>query len=244
LIKLAHNIYTSDARVGFFGVTIQTRMAVVILPGKSLLLYSPVFLTEELSEALDHLGAVKYLVAPNKIHNQALDSYAIRYPRAEIYASPGLKERRPDLEFSGVLTDDPEAGWAGELDQVMTRGNVFFSEVLLYHRSSRTLMVCDLVENMTPETSSSMTLFKLFGVRQRPMASPEFRMYTTSAQEARRSLEIAQSWDFKRIFLCHGDIIERDAKAIFNSVCAEFLAGVSRKSLLSKKLSGLISRLQ
>ena len=161
-----------------------------------------------------------------------------------IYASPGLEERRPDINYAGVLKDEPENEWKEDLDQILTKGNVFFSEAIFYHKMSRTLLVGDLIENLNQTTSSKMFLFKLFGAREKPMASPEFRMYTTNEKTARQALEQVQKWEFERIFLCHGDIIESNAKSIFNDVCSEFLEGVKNKGRLSIKLSELCAKYQ
>ena len=65
------------------------------------------------------------------------------YPAAELWASPGLPERRRDLRFAGVLGDRPEPAWAPDLDQLTTDGNVFFSEVVFFHAASGTLIVAD-----------------------------------------------------------------------------------------------------
>jgi hypothetical protein len=244
MIRLSANIYVSDARVNFYGASIQTRMAVIKLSDGSLLVYSPISLTADVKKQLAELGSISCVVAPNKIHNQSLDDYAAEYPNAKIFASPGLPERKPNIHYAGVLKDEPEQEWERDIEQVLTKGNVFFSEVILYHKSSKTLLVCDFVENLNKSTSSMMPLFKLFGVKEKPMASPEFRMYTTNEEQARQALEKVQAWDFERIFLCHGDIIEHDAKGIFKSVCSEYLDGVQRKGWILKKLSTFAAKYQ
>jgi hypothetical protein len=87
----------------------QSRMAVSKLHGDALWVWSPLPMTEEIAEALDDLGRVAHIVSPNKIHNQGLDSFHTRYPDAKLWASPGLRERRPTLDYTGVLADRPEA---------------------------------------------------------------------------------------------------------------------------------------
>jgi hypothetical protein len=200
-------------------------MAVVRLPD-GLLLYSPLAPTEELRTELASLGPVAWLVSPNKIHNQTLAACRAAWPDAELVAPPGLRERRPDLEFDRVLgVGPPPPGWAGELDVALTGGNVFFSEALLLHRSSRTLLTGDLVENIGPGTASAMAraAARIFGVRPRPMPSPEFRYYTHDAAAAADALAPVLGWRFERIFLCHGDLIEAEAPAVFRSVSEELL---------------------
>ncbi|NRB41779.1 MAG: DUF4336 domain-containing protein [Pseudomonadales bacterium] len=172
MIKISNNIYTSDSRVNFYGASIQTRMAVIRLSDESLLIYSPIALTSEIKQQLDALGTISCVVAPNKIHNQALQDYVANYPQAKIFAAPGLPERKPAIHFAGVLNDEPETEWQNDIEQVLTKGNDFFSEAIFYHKPSKTLLVCDFVENMNKSTSTSMWLFKLFGVKEKPMTSP------------------------------------------------------------------------
>ncbi|NRB41778.1 MAG: hypothetical protein HRU20_25455 [Pseudomonadales bacterium] len=69
-------------------------------------------------------------------------------------------------------------------------------------------------------------------------------MYTTDEKAARQALEQVQAWDFERIFLCHGDLIEEDAKAVFNRVCTEYLDGAKAKGWFAKKLAAIIAKYQ
>ena len=48
-----------------------------------------------------------------------------------------------------MLGDDAPALWAEELSQVCLRGTRVMREVAFFHRASRTLILVDLVENMT-----------------------------------------------------------------------------------------------
>lgn len=142
---LGDTLFYMEGTVRFFGVPIQTRMAVSNLDGHALWVWSPLPITDEIGQALDALGTVTHIVSPNKIHNQGLESFHASYPGAKLLASPGLPERRPDLDFGGVLTNEPESAWAECLDQRLTEGNAFFSEAVFFHRASRTLIVADLV---------------------------------------------------------------------------------------------------
>jgi hypothetical protein len=206
-------------------------MAAIRLSDGQLFLYSPVFLDPELRARLDRLGTVAFVVSPNKIHNLTLAEYRDSYPHARLYAPPGLPERRPDLSFDAVLTDTPEPPWQQELDQALTQGNVFFSEALFLHRRSRTLLVGDLVEDIQRETASGLAraAASLFGVRPRPMASPEFRFYTHDPEAAEAALSRVKRWEFERIFLCHGRPIVSDAQQVFEEVCDELIEETRRR---------------
>jgi hypothetical protein len=221
-------------------------MTVVRLSDSRLLVHSPVPLDAALRRELDSLGEVAFILSPNKIHHLSIGEYIDAYPRAKAFASPGLPERRPDLAFHGVLGDQPDPGWAAELDQVAIRGNVFFAEVVFLHRASRTLIVTDLVENFDSETASlfGRTLARLFGVGSEPVASPEHRLYTADLSAAAESLERIRSWDFDKIVLSHGALIESDGRAVMEAVAERLLSAVKQRSGASRKILELLARLQ
>ncbi|TLU66295.1 DUF4336 domain-containing protein [Thalassotalea litorea] len=242
--QFGENLFISSTFVKFYGATLQTRMAVIKADNNQLLIYSPIFLTDQIKQSLADLGTVTWIIAPNKIHNQGLADYIEAFPDAKIFAAPGLKERCPQLKVDNVLHGYQANFLSPDIDMITTQGNSFFSEVLLLHKPSKTLIVADFIENMTKTTTSMLWLFKLFGVREKPMSSPEFRMYTTNAQQAQEALEIVDSWDFQQIFLCHGELITTNAGGVFNRVCEKFLEQIERRSELTKGLYSQLSKLQ
>jgi len=244
--EFAQGIHLVESTVRFYGFRVQTRMTVVRLSDSRLLVHSPVALDIAIRRDLDRLGDVAFLVSPNKIHHLALGEYIDAYPQARVFASPGLPERRPDLRFNGVLGDQPDPAWAAELDQAEVRGNVFFSEIVFLHRASRTLIVADLVENFDRHTASvvARTFARLFGVGSEPVGSPEHRLYTSDATAASESLERIRSWDFERIILAHGTLIQSGGHAVMDAVGEHLLAQARRRSNPSKRILALMARLQ
>jgi hypothetical protein len=54
-----------------------------------------------------------------------------------LYAPPGLRQKRKDLDFDDELANAPMPYWAGEIDQVLTLGNVITTEVVFFSRQKR-----------------------------------------------------------------------------------------------------------
>ena len=80
----------------------------------------------------------------NKIHNQTLQAYCAKYPNALLCAPAGLRERQPHLSVAVVLSSGMDfptdaGGWGQELEVLVTAGNCFFEEAILYHRQSGTV---------------------------------------------------------------------------------------------------------
>ncbi|MGW8180059.1 MAG: DUF4336 domain-containing protein, partial [bacterium] len=113
------NLYVAEGPiVSFFGFPYPTRMAVARLSDGNLWIWSPVALTKELASAVEDLGSVRYIVSPNKIHHLFLSEWIARWPEARLHAPPGLIRKKPDLQFHAELGDQPDPGWAAEIDQV------------------------------------------------------------------------------------------------------------------------------
>lgn len=195
-------IWVKSDVVAFFGATIETRMVVIKLQDGSLFVHSPTWLEADLKAEIEALGPVKYVVSPNKIHNQCMAQWGEAFPECRLYASPGLVERRPDVSFYATLGDEPEEEWKEEIDQAIVYGNSFFQEVLFFHKATGVLVVCDLIEYVTEETlercgitgakktviSAMMNALYHGLCTGKPMPSPEFQMYTTDVDALKESI--------------------------------------------------------
>mmetsp|Transcript_14891 Transcript_14891/g.50208 ORF Transcript_14891/g.50208 Transcript_14891/m.50208 type:complete len:275 (-) Transcript_14891:1358-2182(-) len=217
LRPFAPGVFVSEAFITFMGFPLQTRMAAIKLSDGRLVLYSPTPLTPKLSEDIETLGGqVAAIVTPNKYHNMTLGTYCKAYPGAMLLAPPGLAERCPHLKVSRELATGwhlaiEEGGWGDEIDVVVTAGNVFFSEAVLLHRASGTVLVGDIVENLTMDTTPSAwgrAVNRLFRLSGRPMPAPEHCLFTLDASRFRESVAPIRAWtDVRQLFLCHGDPI-------------------------------------
>jgi hypothetical protein len=244
--EFANDIFVEESAVRFYGFRIQTRMAVVSLPGSRLFLYSPVPLTKRLRLELEALGEVAFIVSPNKIHNQTLAEYGKAFPEAELFVPPGLPERLPGLEFDHVLSEEPVRAWSPALEHVLSRGNAFFAEALFFHASSRTLLVGDLIERIGPGVASGLAraAARVFGVRAHPMPSPEFRYYTDDADAFRGSMAEVLRWPIERIFLCHGELVEEKGREVLADVVDALLREVRARGSVSRWLFERLAKIQ
>jgi len=213
-----NRLWIREMPLRLFGVELGTRMSVVRLSGEGggLWLHSPVTLHRSLREELDGLGRVRFVVCPNRGHHMFAGEYFAAYPDASFYAAPGLSEKRPDLPFDGVLGDEPEPGWAQDLKQAIFRGERLLREVMFFHRESRTLIVTDLVQSADSGSPLLTRLVKrLMGTYERPGLPLPFRFGFRDKAAARASVERILPWDFDRILLCHGPIVESGGKDVF-----------------------------
>ena len=77
-----------------------------------------------------------------------------------------------------------------------------------------TLIVADLVFNYrnAPSLWTKLLLYPAMGTRHAPGMSKRFRGAITDKEAFRKSLETILRWDFGRIIVGHGQVIESDGK--------------------------------
>jgi len=199
------------------GMDLEARTTILRLAGGDLFVHSPGPLDAGHRREVDRLGPVAHLVAPGTYHHLHVAAWNAAYPDAAVWLCPGLRKKRPDLPPGAELSDEAPPAWRDELEQVVIRGNRVIREVLFFDRSSRTLIVTDSVELYGDRTPGVPRLLRLwwraFGLWNRPALAPEYGLGWCDREAARRSFERALRWDFARIVLSHGDLIEEDARA-------------------------------
>ena len=187
----------------------STRMTVIRLTDGGLFLHSPIRLDEGLRAELGGLGEVRAIVAPNKFHHLYAGDACAAYPSANLYGAPGLPVKRKDLKFAGMLADEARPEWRGDLEQRTIRGMPMLNEVAFFHPSSRTLIATDLIFNVPRDRPWGIPIVsRLLDVGGRFGPSRLGRWLIRDKQAARESLGLIMRWDFDRVIVAHGDVLE------------------------------------
>jgi hypothetical protein len=212
-----------DFNTGF--AKIGTRMTVIKLANGGLFLHSPTGLDDETKTALDAIGDVRAVVAPSRAHHLFVGDYIKTWPNAKLYGPPGLvgdisdfRARigaRRDLKLDAVLGDEPESEWSGELDQHLFKGAPQLNEVVFFHRASRSAIFTDLVFNVPTDFKDARLFYTLVGGRGHFGPHRLIRMIIRDRKAARESVAKILEWDFDRVLVTHGDILESGGKAKF-----------------------------
>jgi hypothetical protein len=209
LRQLDRNLWVEERSQRFYGLEVGTRMTVMRLADGSLLLHSPVVLDPTLRAELDALGPVRFAVAPNRVHHLYAGGVAEAYPGARLWVGPGVERKRPDLPFEEVLGDEAPEPWRAQVDQVFFRGRPYENEVVFHHRESRTLILCDLAFNFRKGTHPlTRLLMRASGSYGRFGPSRLDPLLIRDRKAARASLESILAWDFDRVVVAHGDVLE------------------------------------
>src|SRR5688500_5387843 len=98
LTSFATGVFYEKAPVRILGTRLTSTMTVLALaePG-DLLVVSPIALTPERRAAVERLGRVKHLYAPNAYHHLWIGEWSAAFPEARVHAPSVLARKRPDL---------------------------------------------------------------------------------------------------------------------------------------------------
>jgi hypothetical protein len=210
-------LWTCWRPLRFYGIEMGTRMTVCKLASGDLFVHSPIAPDRGLVLALGALGPVEHIVAPNKLHHLHFADFAAQFPDAYTYASPGLPARRPDLHFDVVLGDEARPGWSHDLDQCALRGDFFLDEVAFLHRASGTLILADLCEEGSADWPFlARVAARIGGIYQKHGPPRDMKWSLKRDRPAlRRAVDRILAWDFDRMIVAHGRLVESGAKELF-----------------------------
>jgi hypothetical protein len=132
------------------------------------------------------------------------------YPSARVFGAPGLREKLAGARIDEVLADEPPDAWAADLDQILVTGAPSLNEVVFLHRASRTLVCLDLCFNVRESASLVTRAFmRANGAWGRFGPSRIFRFAVMKDRRAMRaSIDRILAWDFDRVTVAHGEILE------------------------------------
>ena len=210
LIEVAPELWTTEQMITLPGwVKMPVRMTVARLPRGGLVVHSPLALTDDLLRSVARIDKVEHLLAPSCLHHRFAGEWLRRFAGAPLWGAPGLSKQRKDLAFAGVLSGSGDTPWSSVLDQMLIEGAPGLNELVFLHRSSRSLLVSDLLFNIRrPANFPARIVLTLMGTRGRLAMSRAWHRFTKDREALRASIEKLLAWDFERILPGHGAIYE------------------------------------
>jgi|SRR5262245_12576362 len=221
LRALDRDIWVADRPLKLAVGDIGARMTVIRLAAGGLFLHSPVRLDEETKRTLAELGPVRAVVAPSKVHHLFAGEYVRAYPDVRLHGAPGLAEKRRELRVDVVLGDEPAPEWRDRIDQHVFRGAQVLNEVVFLHAPSRTLVLTDLAFNVpSGRTAGARLFYWITGAAGRFGPHRLVRTMIRDRRAARSSVEKVLGWDFERVVVSHGDVLETGGRERFAAAFA------------------------
>jgi len=171
---------------------------------------------------LQNLGPVEFIIGPCVKHNSFLLDWSNLFPKAHLQIAPKTSIRVPELSRFKNL-DDSQPVYPSDLKQKLMLGHKSY-ETLFLHDKSRSLIATDLIYNIGSDSDLLEQLWYLvFGAFGNPGVLRYHRKLIKDPKAFRESLDHVLTWDFDRIIMSHGHIIEHDAKNTFARVWEPFI---------------------
>ena len=242
LTEIAPDLWTATQPLSFLGLEVGCRMTIVRLPSHDLVVISPIELRAGDLHAIDSLGTVRYLVAPNLFHHLFLDRAQRFYPTAKTLGPADLAKKRPDLKidaaldqpgsFESVLDYLPFKGFAA----ILPTGIQSAQETVFYHRPSKTLILTDTAFNFDESFPFTTRLAaQVLGSYQSLRPTRMEKWGTRDKQAVEASVRKVLNWDFDRVIPGHGTIIETAGKLAFTQGYEWFLERSLNTAARSRK---------
>jgi hypothetical protein len=217
LSAFADGVWYDQGPVQFLGLRLTATMTVLRV-ADGLLLHSPLPLTPERRSAVESLGRVAHLYAPNTFHHSWLGEWSQAFPSATVHAPAELAKKRPDLRIDRFHDRAGELDFGGHVTEVPIRGFRLVETALVYGPGS-TAVVTDLVHNIgRPSHGWTKFYTRLMGFYDRVAISRVIRWTAFSDKgAARRSVDALLAHSFEGLIVGHGAPIPaagRDALAL------------------------------
>lgn len=231
LRQIDPDIWVAEQPLRYFGLSVSTRMTAIRLANRELAIISPIELDDATSRQLDEIGTIRHIIAPNLYHYLFADNFKKHYPEAIFWAAPGLETKKPDLAIDRTIQSDTDSLWNGLeyilFDGFRTLGLSGFdsvNECVFFHRVSRTLILTDIAFHFDESYPVIVQLAtKVLGGYKNLSPSLLERVATTDKEQVKESVNKVLSWDFERVIMAHGSIIEHNGKQQFKQGYEQFL---------------------
>lgn len=221
LQRLGESIWAHEQFIRFGGLPLRHRMSVIRLGRGDVVLHSPTRVDAELREEICRLGPVVAVIAPSWWHDLYLSETARAFPGITLYAAPTLVKWNRSLPFTDVLSDSPASLWADNLEQHHVEGiGLFLDEVVFYHRLSRSIIVADLLFNISQNDAWLTRALARLVIGPYPGCrfARLYRPFVLNRRRFRASIERILEWDFDQIIVGHGGVVQAGGKDVFRSV--------------------------
>ncbi len=231
LRQIDTDIWVAEQPLRYFGLSVGTRMTVIRLANRELAVVSPIELDDATSTELDEIGTIRHIIAPNLYHYLFADNFKKHYPDATFWAAPGLKAKKPDLAIDRTIQGNADSLWDG-LEYILfdgfrtlgLSGYDSVNECVFFHSTSRTLILTDIAFHFDESYPAIVQLAtKVLGGYKNLSPSLLERVATTDKEKVKESVKKILDWDFERVIMAHGSIIENNGKQQFKEGYERFL---------------------
>ena len=207
-------VLNRPARLG--PIDLGHRMTVVRLASGRLWVHSPVALDDEIRTELDALGEVENFVAPSTFHDLYWPAWFAAYPEARFSPLRACATTIPSCRSPTPWASKPplpgRTNWDRRCSAACPKST---KSSFCIPRASETLITADMAFNLDRGVDFATGLvLRMTGCYDRFGVSRLYKMKIKDEGAMRRSVDEVLAWDFNRIVLGHGRVVEKDGQQI------------------------------
>lgn len=208
---LAENLWLLSYPLKMLGADLRRNVTVIRLRSGQLIVHSTAPFTREDVATIRSLGEPAWLLDGVLRHDTFAKEGRAAFPSIPYLAPPGFSES------ADVLTEPivpAPAEWAGEVVAIEIGGAPDARDTALLHIPSRTLILTELLFNFGDEPVWTELILRVaVGSQHHPGMARPYKAGIKDETAFKDSIKTILSWNFDRVVVGHGDVIERDGKA-------------------------------
>lgn len=217
LALIDKGLWTYHQDLQLLGINIGTRMSLIEIREGELLAVSPIKFTDSVLRQVQEAGQIKWIIAPNPYHHLYVMSCKRAFPEATAFAPRSLISKRPDIGFQGVIEAKGTYPWDEAVETYLFEPQNKYSEVLLFHKASKSLIVTDYMFNLKPPTQPlARFVTKAMKIAGRPQMSRFMRFLARNPQAIDEANHQIKMWQPQRMIMAHGEIVEGPVAPLFD----------------------------
>jgi hypothetical protein len=208
---LAENLWLLTYPLKLLGVDMRRNVTVIRLASGQVIVHSTAPFGPADITKIRGLGPTGWLVEAMRFHDTFSGHGHDIFPGVPFLAPTGFSEV---VGFPTEPLLPAPAAWGDEVQVIHVSGNESYDEHVIFHRPSRTLVVADLAFNFPDDEPlwAELLVRAAVGRDHHPGMSRPFRHAVGDEPAFRRSMDAMMEWDFDRVIVGHGDVIETGGK--------------------------------
>ncbi len=210
--SLAGNLWLLAYPLKMLGADLRRNVTLIRLRSGKLVIHSTAPFTPDDVAPIRALGEPGWLLDGILRHDTFAQEGRAAFPGIPYLAPGGFSEI---VGFPTTRIVPAPAEWDGELRALEIQGAPKARDTALLHVPSRTLILTELVFNFGGDEPiwTKMLLRLAVGGKYHPGMSRPVKSGVKDKTAFQSSLATILGWDFDRMIVGHGDVIERDGKA-------------------------------
>ncbi len=211
-LPLAENLWLLTYPLKMLGADMRRNVTIIRLHSGKLVIHSTAPFTAEDVSAIRALGEPGWLLDGVLRHDTFAKEGCAAFPGIPYLAPEGFSKT---VGFPTTPINPTPTEWGDELLALEIQGAPDARDTALLHVPSRTLILTELLFNFgTDEPLWTELLLRVaVGSAHHPGLSRPYKAGVKDEAAFRLSITHILSWDFERVIVGHGEVIEFDGKA-------------------------------